>query len=267
MASVPIDATTNTQLDQLALHPPHAVIVYGEPGVGVDAVARQLASNWSKHLETVEPVDGSSIRIEQIRSLYETTRAKYTEARVIHFSSAEKMTHQAQNAFLKLLEEPNEHIRFILSTTRKDILLPTILSRAQQLYVRPLDAAASNAFVDSCGVDSTRKKQILFIAQGLPEEMKVLAENDEYFEKQVALMHDARDILKGTAYQRIVAVHKYSSDRDAAQSILEAVARILRRMIVGGDDRLYQRLEKLLRAQERLEQNANPRLCLLSFVV
>lgn len=44
---------------------------------------------------------------------------------------AHMLTKQAQNALLKILEEPPEHIKFILCTTEKDGLLPTILDRCR----------------------------------------------------------------------------------------------------------------------------------------
>ena len=49
--------------------------------------------------------------------------------------SAELLTSAAQNALLKTLEEPPEHTIIILATDVKDILLPTILSRCQIIYL------------------------------------------------------------------------------------------------------------------------------------
>lgn len=268
MTDIALHATTRRQLAQLANHAPHGVLLYGEQGVGVDRAADKLARTWSAHVEVIRPGETGSIKIEQIRDLYETTRAKYTSTRVVRIEAAETMTHQAQNAFLKLLEEPGEHVRFILTTTRKDALLPTILSRVQQIFVRPLDDKASLKVLELHDITDTRKKQILFIANGLSEELTKLATDDSYFDEQVVLMRDARDMLNGSTYQRIAAAHKYSGDRMQARNILEAVSRILRRMLAAEhDDRLYGRLEKLLDTQERLEANGNPRLCLLAFVV
>ena len=48
------------------------------------------------------------------------------------------MNMEAQNAFLKLLEEPPHHIWFILLATRRAALLETILSRVQTFSIRPL---------------------------------------------------------------------------------------------------------------------------------
>lgn len=47
---------------------------------------------------------------------------------------AEKLTHEAQNAFLKTLEESSDHTIFILCTTNERNLLPTIISRSRKIF-------------------------------------------------------------------------------------------------------------------------------------
>lgn len=51
----------------------------------------------------------------------------------------EKMNPQCANALLKLLEEPYPDTLFILVSNEPDQLLPTIFSRTQRIYLRPLD--------------------------------------------------------------------------------------------------------------------------------
>lgn len=54
--------------------------------------------------------------------------------RIVYIPSADKMTVQAQNSILKLIEEPPERTIFILSVNKKNRLLPTILSRTVAIY-------------------------------------------------------------------------------------------------------------------------------------
>ena len=61
------------------------------------------------------------------------------------------LSKQAENAFLKTLEEPPPHIVFILATTEKNKILPTILSRCQIYdFNRIKDSEISNCLKDIC---------------------------------------------------------------------------------------------------------------------
>lgn len=72
----------------------------------------------------------NNITVEQIREVIDKTSTKSTSSRFFIFKNAEKMQIQAENASLKLFEEPKVNYHFILFTTSKEALLPTIRSRA-----------------------------------------------------------------------------------------------------------------------------------------
>lgn len=57
---------------------------------------------------------------------------------IIIISEIEKMRVEMSNAFLKLLEEPNDKVMFIMTTNQVEGLLPTILSRCQLVQCTPL---------------------------------------------------------------------------------------------------------------------------------
>jgi len=78
---------------------------------------------------------GSSIKIFQIRELEELVALKPFSSpwRLVVFEEAEKMTVEAVNALLKLLEEPPEATYFLILTDSPSSLPPTILSRSVQL--------------------------------------------------------------------------------------------------------------------------------------
>jgi len=86
-----------------------------------------------KNSYTVEPKDGK-IRIDQIRDIMDFVGNKSHTDRYILVINAEKMNIEAQNAFLKLLEEPQENYHFVFLANSISGLLETILSRAA-IYV------------------------------------------------------------------------------------------------------------------------------------
>lgn len=68
--------------------------------------------------------------IEQVREVIDMTVSKALTPRYFIFKDAEKLRPEAQNAALKLLEEPKENYHFVLQTSSPEALLPTIRSRA-----------------------------------------------------------------------------------------------------------------------------------------
>ena len=85
----------------------------------------------------------SAIKIDEIRRVQKQLHFRPAEAghRVCLIDSAENMTHAAQTALLKNLEEPKLHTLFILVSANPEALLPTIRSRCQSLRFNriPLD--------------------------------------------------------------------------------------------------------------------------------
>jgi DNA polymerase-3 subunit gamma/tau len=158
-------------LDQLA----HAFLFSGPRGVGKTTCARILAKaincenlspdgepcnqcdscqayNQGKSINIHELDAASNNSVEDIRNLIEQTR--YVPAngkRSVYIIDEVHMLSQAAfNAFLKTLEEPPAHVLFILATTEKHKILPTILSRCQKFdfkRIRPEDTAQHLAYI------------------------------------------------------------------------------------------------------------------------
>lgn len=79
------------------------------------------------------------ITVEQIRDFLSLTNNRETSERFFVITPADAMNEAAQNAFLKTFEEPKPHCHFVLLTAQPNLLLPTILSRAQVFYLRQPD--------------------------------------------------------------------------------------------------------------------------------
>ncbi|MDO4287930.1 MAG: DNA polymerase III subunit gamma/tau [Eubacterium sp.] len=90
-------------------------------------------------------IDGASNRgVDEIREIrekvkYPPTIGKY---KVYIIDEVHMLTKEAFNALLKTLEEPPEHIVFILATTEPNKLPTTILSRCQRFDIKPISQAA-----------------------------------------------------------------------------------------------------------------------------
>lgn len=84
----------------------------------------------SKNLKILNPED-NIIKVDEIRSIKEELMLKPVTSirKVAIINNAEQMNEQAQNALLKILEEPPEYVTIILITSNKEKLLYTIKSR------------------------------------------------------------------------------------------------------------------------------------------
>ncbi|MDR8390396.1 AAA family ATPase [Aliifodinibius sp. S!AR15-10] len=88
----------------------------------------------SKNLRAFYPIDYFREEIRP-KAFLKPNEGRKT---VIILPNIEEMRTEAANAFLKLLEEPSEDLVFILTTENMEALLPTIISRCQQIRLSPL---------------------------------------------------------------------------------------------------------------------------------
>ena len=87
--------------------------------------------------------EGRSLKIDQVRALQHDLALAPFEGRyrVVIFDQFETATVEAQNALLKTLEEPPAYAVLIVLAADPELLLPTIVSRCQQIALRPLTIA------------------------------------------------------------------------------------------------------------------------------
>jgi len=255
---------------------PQALLLTGPVGIGLSTIAKYIGSEVGNVTLTVLPekdekvdIDKGVISVDSIRRLYTQTRSIQTGKLIIIIDYAERMGRQAQNAFLKLLEEPGEGIYFILATHTPSRLLPTVSSRAQSLELRPISQKQTEVFLDNLGVTAVKKRaQLLFMASGLPAEMVRLAQDDEYFESRATIMRDARDLLQGTTYKKLLVANSYKDDREAVLTLLIDASHILKRSISDKpQESLVAQINALLYAYQQIQANGNIRLCLARLVL
>lgn len=137
-------AITNTLENAIAHnHLAQALLFCGPRGVGKTSCARILAKqiNTDEHTSPNEDfafnvfeLDAASNNsVDDIRSLIDQVRIppQVGKYKVYIIDEVHMLSQSAFNAFLKTLEEPPKHAIFILATTEKHKIIPTILSRCQ----------------------------------------------------------------------------------------------------------------------------------------
>ena len=271
-------------LHALVQAPAHAVLLAGPQGTGKSHIATTLAATLlgveesalenHGYYRVVQPEKGS-ITIEQIRGLIGFFRLKVpgTAAvkRVAVVTDAEAMGHEAQNALLKLLEEPPEDSALLLTSSQPDHLLPTIRSRTQILQLGSPEANAVIAYLVSQGYKEERiTAALLRSGSNVAAAVSALDGGDTSDDA----LEQVKQALGGTGYERLLLVDGLAKQKDAAIRFADTLATVaiasLQAAASKGSsslDKWKQVLEAANTAQEALERNGNAKLVLTELML
>ena len=148
--------TLNNAIDKENI--PQALLFCGPRGVGKTSCARifaktinNLEENFEYNIFELDAASNNSV--DDIRNITDQIRIPPQKGRykVYIIDEVHMLSNQAFNAFLKSLEEPPEHVVFILATTEKNKILPTILSRCQIYDFKKVDSKSiTNLLIKIC---------------------------------------------------------------------------------------------------------------------
>ena len=233
----------------------HAYLFAGPRGTGKTTMAKLLAKalncdegigcqcnhckncqsiNEGTHPDVLELDAASNNGVEDIRDIIE--KVKYSTIlgryKIYIIDEVHMLSAGAFNALLKTLEEPPEHVIFILATTEPHKILPTILSRCQRYDF----SKVSNVDIKE------RLKTVL------------RKENVEYNEEAVNLIISLADGGMRDALSILDQVLAYSKDRLSVKDILDIFAlesteekiKLISSIVYGDMSDVLERLEKYL---------------------
>lgn len=239
-------------IDLYFKHPTHGLILTGHSGAGKTYIAKWIAKHNGLKAHVVGVLeDETVIKIEQIRELYSLTKTGVEQAIII--DEAHLMSQDAQNAFLKLLEEPPENTYFILTVDKAKSLLGTITSRAQTIELIP---PTTEQFVEYYGDTSQNFVKLVNALGFMPARIYKALNSEKSTDYSTEQMDLAKTFYSGDTYTRNKILIEQKHERTAAQELTGNLMRIVQSLIkVKADDRAS--LTKLIKQAEVIENTVD----------
>lgn len=224
--------------------------------------------------------EGATIKIDEIRDLISKIHlTPQGKLRVVLIENIDRMPTEAQNAFLKTLEEPPENTMFILTSSEPKKVLPTIVSRVRSLEFSiigddELKAALKTRFPKVESID-----EVIQISQGKPGLAISLLEHPLKMYEYREFFYQLEGFLKNNdLISKFAFVDAIEKDPEKIELFIDIMAALLRKMAEnkvthneGGNaasydlTKIYELFEKLMETRYLISRNVNKKLVLENF--
>jgi len=221
------------------------------------------------HTDTIAFKDNKeSIKIDDVRKIIErlnmTGQAAY---KILLIQRLERVTIEAANSFLKILEEPPAKTVFIMTTNNVRQLLPTLVSRVRTVTFSSVSASFLQTKLGELYPDCDEKtiKQASLFSMGKTGKAVHLMENPDSLANYTKVYHDVQNFLDHkNIVDRFYYVESLLQDEKMVELFLEILTHVLRSKMLEGESRLRfaEVLSRVGEAGALNKKNVNSRLLL-----
>lgn len=248
---------------QMSGRMPHAIVIEGDEGLGKRTLAREIALNLfcksenppcrscpqcSKVLKGYHPdifeysaTGGArSFHVDVVRDVKDNVYVQPNEAdyKVYILGNCQCMSENAQNALLKVLEEPPSYAVFILTTNSKSALLETVLSRSVVLSLEGVNEKIGADYI--CAKDENVNYEDALRAVSLwggNIGKAIESLGDSKLSKISSIANDiCNSLLQNNEYELLKACLAFERDRETLVSALTMLKTIFRDALLYAPD-------------------------------
>lgn len=168
--------------------------------------------------------DEKNIKREEIDYLIDSVYKKPYESKkkVYIIKDAHSMTPQAANTFLKTLEEPPPDTIMILLTTNSNLLLPTIVSRCQEIKFKNINKETIISYLEKYSNDAQKIELAANYSKGiLNKAINILNESDDILHKREEVIEIFDKILNSDSEIIYELENYFEEQKDNIDTIIE----------------------------------------------
>lgn len=257
--------------------PSHALLLVGPRGMGKTTVARAFAKEilGGKPLDSQPQYreyasDEDTIVIDDIRSIREFVKRKVAGdaeiRRVCLLDEVDRMTTEAANAMLKMLEEPHDDTLFVLTASSATAVPDTVKSRCHTVELHHCSLQAAQTFFGQKHSETDVAKAHA-VSDGRPALMAAILSSEEEHPLVVAIS-EAKQLLTAKQYDRLSHVDALSKDKQRLDMLLFGLERVASSLVKSAagkpaqGKRAHHALQATADAQRSYAARANTKLLL-----
>lgn len=279
---------TRQELDSFLANPHHGLMIVGEAGSGKRTLAMATAAyllnidtnaldSYPYFISLYKSANEKEIPVEAVRKLLRNLQLKTVGTadirRVVLIDEAHAMSSEAQNALLKILEEPSSDTVFILTSPSEKSVLSTIVSRTQVVTVNPTSLEQAKSFFSSISPSESVDRAWRLSRGSIGLLAALLSENEQHPLKESVNL--AKSFIRQDPYERLLTLDTISKDKTQLGLFLDALNRVITSLhhnsIEKGNKPHQQRLlasrDLLYESQAALEANTNTRLVIMQLAL
>jgi len=230
------------------------------------------------------------IKIDRIRDIAYQASLKPYEARkkIFIIIDAEDMNEEAQNALLKMLEEPRANQVFILTSSMISGILPTVISRCKVIKFNLLSQAQiRELLIKKQGLDETEAELFSRMALGSPARAIGFKQKDEvrerdrmlndfFFRKRAIFREELCDEKKYDnlekslgmllSWYRDLLVSKYTEDKNIFLNV-DRIEEIFSYSARFSTNKIERDMSSVIKAINYIKRNVNPKMALFNMAL
>lgn len=208
-----------------------------------------------------KPSDRKTIGVEPIRALNDDVaiRPFYSRKKVYIINEGDILTPEAQNAFLKTLEEPPEYAVFIIIVENSGALLQTVLSRSALIHFPPVSDAVTEKYIrENYPEQAERIPFLVKYCEGVPKAADGIIADEDFETLRAAALGKLDALLSRNKLSSYTIQKFLEENKDGAEKILDLWISYLRDILViqcGASERVINidKTEKLRQTAQKCE--------------